>query len=336
MLKNLLHPKWQHTDAAMRRRAIEEDRLDADILFELAKTDPDTGVRALAVSQMQDIQQLIAVAECSPDGADTGVPARLHDLILAADPQIEPDIQTLQRCNELCSAEQHRQSLLLHAPYAALRQMAAEGVHQDETLEQCVLNDSAREVRRAAVLRIENEETLRHIAKQLRGHDKTTARLADEKRAQLQQQRDRVEQRRELLSELQAFAEVAKPLDEAVIGKHTRQWENIADDADGEDQERFDALLAVLQPKLEQHRRQLQKEREGRSLREETIADAGGTGGKRAAGSGRIGSAPDDSRGPLARTRVDAKHGGATRLRAGFSTGRTACPRHYQATPSTG
>jgi len=271
MLKNLLHPKWQHTDAAMRRRAIEEDRLDADILFELAKTDPDTGVRTLAVSHMQDIQQLIAVAEFSPDGADTGVPARLHDLILTADPQIVPDMPTLQRCNELCSDEQQRQSLLLHAPYAALRQMAVAGVHQDETLQQCVLNDSAREVRRAAVLRIENEETLRHITKQLRGHDKTTARLADEKRAQLQQQRDRVEQRRELLSELQAYAEVAKPLDEAVIGKHTRQWENIADDAGGEDRDRFDALLAVLQPKLEQHRRQLQQEREGRSLREELL-----------------------------------------------------------------
>ena len=147
MLKNLLHPKWQHTDAAMRRRAIEEDRLDADILFELAKTDPDTGVRTLAVSRIQDIQQLLAVAELSPNGADAGVPARLHDLILAADPQIVPDMPTLQRCNELCSAEQQRQSLLLHAPYAALRQMAAEGVHQDEVLEQCVMNDKAGEVR---------------------------------------------------------------------------------------------------------------------------------------------------------------------------------------------
>jgi len=261
MLKNLLHPKWQHPDAAIRRRAIEEGRLDADVLFELAKTDPDPGVRALAVSRMQDLSQLIAIAECRPDGADAGVPARLHDLILAADPQTVPDMQILQLCNELCSDEQQRQSLLLHAPYAALRQMAAEGVHQDEALEQCVMNDSAREVRRAAVMRIENEDMLRHIAKQLRGHDKTTARLADEKRAQLQQQRDRVEQRRLLLSELQAFAEGAKPLDEVVIGKHTRQWENIADDADGEDQDRFDALLAVLQPQLEQHRRLLQQER---------------------------------------------------------------------------
>jgi hypothetical protein len=268
MLKNLLHPNWQHSDATIRRRAIEEGRLDADILFELAKTDPEAGIRALAVSHMQDLQQLIALAECTQDAVDAGVPARLHDLILAADPQIVPDMQTLQRCYELCSAEQQRLSLLLHAPYAALRQMAAEGVHQDEALEQCVMNDKAGEVRRAAVLRIVNEDILRHIAKQLRASDKTTARLADEVRAQLRQQRDRLAQRRQMLTELQAYSEGTKPLNEAVIDKYTREWKNIAADVDGEDKDRFDALQATLQPQLEHHRHQQQQEREGWSLRE--------------------------------------------------------------------
>ena len=202
MIKNLLRPKWQHPDVAVRHQAIADGRLDAGVLFELAKSDPDPGIRALAVSHMQDLQQLIAVAENRPDTADDGVSARLHDLLLAADQQVIPDTQILKRCFDLCSSERQRQSLLLHAPYVALRQMAAECVQQDEVLALCVMNDIASEVRRAAVLRITNEDTLQQIARQLRGSDKTTARLADEVRGKFQQQRERVEQRRQLLTEL--------------------------------------------------------------------------------------------------------------------------------------
>lgn len=271
MIKNLLNPKWQHADAAIRRQAVEEGRLDAEILFELAKSDPDTGVRSLAVARMQDPQQLIALADSRPDAVNDGIPARLHDLILAADPDSVPDTQTLQRCCELCSDEPLRLSLLLNAPYVALRQMATEGVHQDAALEQCVLNDKAVEVRRAAVSKIENEDTLRRIAKQLRGSDKTTARLADEKRDRLKQHRQEVEQQQLLLSELQAYAEETKPLNEPAIDGHIKQWQTIAAEADDATRDRFEALQAALQPRLEQHRQLLQQERKERKQRENLL-----------------------------------------------------------------
>ncbi len=244
MIKNLLRPKWQHPDAAVRHRAITEGRLDADVLFELAKIDPEPGIRSLAVSHMQDLQQLIAVAEYSPEANDS-VPARLHELLLAADRQVIPDTQILKRCFDLCSSEQQRQSLLLHAPYVALRQMAAECVQQDEVLAQCVMNDIASEVRRAAVLRITNEDTLQQVARQLRGSDKTTARLADEVRAKFQQQREQAEQRRTLLTELQAYTEGTKPLNEAVVNERFRQWASLADDADADEKSRFEIAFCM-------------------------------------------------------------------------------------------
>ncbi|MEA3290754.1 MAG: DUF349 domain-containing protein [Pseudomonadota bacterium] len=273
MLKNLLRPKWRHPDAAARRQAIEEGELESDVLFELAKTDPDAGVRASAVSRMQDLQQVIAVAKYRRDPADAGVPARLHDLILAADPRAVPDTQTLQRCYELCSGQPRRRSFLAHAPYAALRLMAVQGIHQDEALEQCVLSDKSNEVRRAALSRIDNEETLRRIAKQLRGRDKSTARRAHEMCAQRQAQRDRAEQRRRLLTVLQAFAEETKPLSEAAIDQHVRQWKSISDDANEGEQNHFEALQAVLQPQLAKHRHRREEEREWQSLRERILQD---------------------------------------------------------------
>lgn len=273
MLNNLLRPKWRHPDAAVRRQAIEEGGLEPDVLFELAKTDPEPGVRASAVSRMQDLQQLITVAAYRQDPTGAGVPARLHDLILAADPQAVPDTQTLQRCYELCSGQPQSPSFLLHAPYAALRLMAVQDVHQHEALEQVVLNDKSNEVRRAALSRIDSEETLRRIARELRGRDKSTARLAEEMRAQLQAQRGRTKQRQRLLTELQAFAEEAKPLSEAAIDEHVRQWKNIADDANREEQNRFDALQDVLQPQLTEHRHRREEEREWQSLREQMLQE---------------------------------------------------------------
>jgi DNA repair protein SbcC/Rad50 len=271
MIKNFLRPKWQHTDAAVRSRAIEEGRLDADILFELAKSDPEPTIRALAISRMQDLRLLIALSECGSDTAVTDVPARLIELLLAADPRAIPDLQILQRCYELCSGEQQRQLLLLQAPYAALRQMAAEDVQQDDVLEQCVLNDIASEVRRAAVSRITNEDTLQRISRQLRGSDKSTARLADEVRANFQQQRERANQRQSLLAELQAFTDGTTPLNEALIGERFRQWAGIAEDADADEWSRYEALHAGLQPMLAEHRREQEQERQGRSLREDML-----------------------------------------------------------------
>jgi exonuclease SbcC len=268
MIKNLLNPKWQHPDAGIRRQAIEEGRLKDDILFELAKSDPDSGVRALAVSRLQDLQQLITLAETGVEITDAGVPARIHELLLAADPDTEPDRQILQRCDELCSDEKLRRSLMLNAPYAALRQMMVKGVQQEDALQESAINDRSGDVRRAAVTQIHNEDILRQISRQLRGNDKTTARLAEEKRAQLQQQRETGELQRRLLTELGAFADGSKTPDPAAIDKLTSEWNSVAGNADKQVLDRFNALQAELQPRLEQHRLQLEREREGRSLRE--------------------------------------------------------------------
>ncbi len=268
MIKNLLNPKWQHPDAAVRRQAIEESRLKDDILLELARSDPDSGVRELAVSHLQDLQHLLTLAESDADANATGIPARVHDLILGADPQSAPDMRTLQRCHELCSDEDLRLSLLIHAPYAALREMAAESVDKDQVLAQSVLNDKSGEVRRAAVQRIADEDILKQIARQLRGSDKTTARLADEKRAQLQQQRETATQRQQLLQDLQAYADGTKPLNESAVDKLVVQWESHADTGDTDGQDRFNALRATLDPMLERHRQLQAQEREARSTRE--------------------------------------------------------------------
>ena len=271
MIKNLLNPKWQHPDAEIRRQAVEEGRLKDDILLELASTDPDTGVRSLAVSRVQDLQQLIALAATSDDAREIGLPARVHDLLLASDAAVEHDSKTLQRCGELCTDQDLRRSLLLNAPQAALRRMMAEVVQQEDALEQCALNDRSGDVRRAAVMRIDDEERLRLIAKQLRGSDKTTARLAEEKRSQLQQQRETETQRQSLLAEMQAFADGSQPLEQAAVDRLVRAWESVADTANTASLEKFTALQADLQPKLARQQQLVEQEREARSRREDVL-----------------------------------------------------------------
>ena len=271
MIKSLLNPKWQHEDASVRCRAIEEGDLKDEILCELAKTDPDSKVRRLAVGRIRDLASLIAVARHIPDAADVGIPASLHDRILAADPDAEPDMQILKACDELCSDEQLRLSLLQHAPYPALRQMAAAGIRQNDALLHCVMNDKASEVRRAAVLQINDEAVLREIVRQLRASDKTTARLADDKRAQMQQSREHQLRRQALLQELQAYADESRPLDDAAINKLTREWGTVADGADAATREKYEALQLALQPLRERQQQQLDQEREGRSAREDIL-----------------------------------------------------------------
>lgn len=271
MIKNLLNPKWQHPDAEIRRQAVEEGRLKDDILLQLASADPDTGVRSLAVSRVQDLQQLIALAAAREDAHEIGVPARVHDLLLASDPAVERDNETLQRCRDLCTDQDLRRSLLLNAPQAALRQMMAEVIQQEDALEQCALNDQSGDVRRAAVMKIDDEDRLRLIAKQLRGSDKTTARLAEEKRSQLQQQRETETQRQGLLAEMQAFADGSQPLDQAAVDKLVRAWESIADTADTAALEKFTALRADLQPKLARQQQLVEQEREARGRRDDVL-----------------------------------------------------------------
>lgn len=132
---NLFKPKWQHSDPAVRLKAVDAlTDSDRQILLQVASTDQDSAVRQKALSKIEDWQVLASLA--SP-----GV-----DAVIVS--EINARVDTLQR----------EAVLAAHSLEGKLIALSALG--KDELLAEIVLSDEETQVRQAAIERITNQEVL--------------------------------------------------------------------------------------------------------------------------------------------------------------------------------
>jgi len=93
MLTRFFKPKWQHPNASVRRRALEELAADAeDILSEAARSDPDPEVRCVALKRLKDVLLLEdIIARDKNPRVKEAARQRLWGLIAGTEPGLDGD-----------------------------------------------------------------------------------------------------------------------------------------------------------------------------------------------------------------------------------------------------
>lgn len=202
MLSRFFKPKWQHSDAAVRRRALLELGDDGgEIVIELALHDPDTEVRCIALKR---VANLLLLERIFAEAKNPRVREQARERLLSLISGSESGLSAQQRIEALQRNEDSR--VLEHVARqgcdAELRGLAVARVSRQPLLVELAASDPAIEVRLLALQRVEAAEHLQQLCKQSRGRDKRLYRAARERLEQ------RLEAEQRPLRVQQGFAEL--------------------------------------------------------------------------------------------------------------------------------
>lgn len=175
----LFKPKWQDRDAGVRRQAVaggsETELLAA--LPELARSDPDAGVRLAALRRLDDFG--LWRERCSTDSdpalREAARHAYLERLCAAADDPPAP----AQRLSELESlSSEEIEQVAMRAQASELRSAALQRVTRVALLAERAIADPDPRLRLSALARVHDPAQLKRIAERTRKTDKTISRHA--------------------------------------------------------------------------------------------------------------------------------------------------------------
>ncbi len=267
ILEKWLRPKWQHPDAAVRLKALAEESLTAADYHALALNDPDRAVRELVIGKLDSIGQLLEVLRAHP-AAQPAIAARLCVLLqqgqaAAIGAPLAPAMAAV--ANTPCLAD-----LASRAADPEIRVAAVALVKDESLLRRCALEDKSVEVRLHALERIDDEDALQEIGRLAKGHDKTVARVADQRLDELRSRRERASEREQLLGELAALIEVPL-LDAEALQRARLHWQGLEADAGPEHRERYAALAPRLDARLAALRQAQQEDLSHKAAREQLL-----------------------------------------------------------------
>lgn len=158
-----LRPKWRHPDAQVRRPAIKKLD-DAALLEEIAATDPDETLRALAAERAREVWQAVAsgagpVAEC------LAALGRLDDeRVVAAVAAAATHASVREAALARVSGERLLRDVVRGAADSAIRHAALARIRDAGVLRSIAVSDCPLDLATAAVDRIDDLEILRAIA----------------------------------------------------------------------------------------------------------------------------------------------------------------------------
>ena len=179
ILDKFIRRRWQHSDAAMRRQAVAELASGHPVLSQLARTDPDTGVRSAALSRMDDFDQVLAIGRNADDHKlRDAATARLCGLLSAQDTGL--DIAVCLDRLEQAGFSGVAGKLCRRGKHPDARILALARVRDQALLLEAACEDPVADVRFAAVTGIHDRKTLDQVLRQARKKDKRVARHAKE------------------------------------------------------------------------------------------------------------------------------------------------------------
>ena len=229
MLSRFFKPKWQHSDAAVRRRALLELGDDGgEIVMELALNDPDTEVRCVALKR---VSNLLLLERVLADAKNPRVREQARERLMGLIAGSEPGLSAAQRAEALRRNEDSR--LLEHVARegcdAGLRSLAVVRVSRQPLLVELAISDPAIDVRLLALQRVEAAEHLQQLCKQARGRDKRLYRAARERRDQCLEAEQRPLQIQQAFADLCTRAEAllkssSAEAAEAALAPLQKQW----------------------------------------------------------------------------------------------------------------
>jgi hypothetical protein len=293
MFDNWLRPKWQHPDPDVRLKAVTEEAIDAAGCYALAIGDPEPAVREQAVKRLDSVDQLLEVLDAQPT-TRPAVAVRVTSLLLQATAgtlgaQLHPALSALAATPGL--AELASQAVDPEIRVAAVARLADQAA-----LRHCALHDRAIDVRVQAVRRIEDEDMLAEIERGARGRDKTVARLAAGRLADIRTGRARTAECEQLLAQLASLAE-SPELDAEALHRVRARWSELQAHSDARQRARHAELTPGLDARLRALQQAQREDRAKREAREGMLAEL------QRLESELTSSAPDATRAALNRVR---------------------------------
>lgn len=194
MFKQLFKPKWQHANPEVRKQALENmDASELDILREVATQDSEPRLRCLAVRKINDLETLKELSQEGNSNWEVSQLARqrFHNA-LAGQLDSNASLETrLQYIREMQDNQDFMTHLLREAKDVEIRALVLEHVEDEALLAEVAQNDPASQLRLQAAERLQSEELLDQVAKQVRNRDKRVYRLLKDRLDALQEARER-------------------------------------------------------------------------------------------------------------------------------------------------
>lgn len=181
IISRFLKPKWQRNDPATRINALQTLDSAAPTLLEMARQDPDAGVRQAALERLTDLHVLHAIADSDADaGVRTAAQERYRSLLAGKTADSPP---LADRLVLLRAGLEHEliDYLLQQAAEPELRLAALERIDPETTLAEIAAHNLHQDVRLAASERVNDPTLLEQIARQARNRDKRLYRRTRER-----------------------------------------------------------------------------------------------------------------------------------------------------------
>ena len=174
-------PAWQSEDPAVRVAAVRDlPEDDRDLLLEIARGDPDAGVRRAAVERMPDLSTLVAFLRESGAAADAHDAARVEAVAAVRDTLIEAaDAEAAVTALDVLVAERDLAAVARAAALEAVARAALERLSSDRMLGGVARRAGHVEIALDAVRRVTDRDELLAVA--VKADDKAPAVAACER-----------------------------------------------------------------------------------------------------------------------------------------------------------
>ncbi|MEH6576765.1 MAG: DUF349 domain-containing protein [Amphritea sp.] len=259
MFAKFFKPKWQHSKAEVRVRAINsmnaDDSNHVEILSQLALQDLSPAVRQAAVEKIAVPELLYRISTNDSDLKTRRSAAdRICRLIL--DTEFTTAAQRITSINHL-SDDKMLTHIVIHSPDPASQKAALERISDQLCLRTIVLNANNNLLRKTAAEKLTQTELLEQLSKQTRNKDKTVNRIIRDKLRLLREtakQAELISQRQqelinsfEHLSDTDYFAQYPAKLDALC-----QEWIKVTRNQPSEQQEQADALIKQCTATIQQ------------------------------------------------------------------------------------
>lgn len=174
-------PAWQSDDPAVRVGAVRDLPEDArDVLLEIARGDPDPGVRRAAVERMPDLATLVAFLRDAGEAGDASDDARVEAIAAVRDTLIEAaDAAAAVAALDVLVDDRDLAAVARAAELEAVARAALERLSGDKMLAAVARRAGRAEIALDAVARLKDRDELLSVA--VKADDKAAALAACER-----------------------------------------------------------------------------------------------------------------------------------------------------------
>jgi len=271
IFQNLFKPKWKNKDPEIRKQALInlDKHENQDVFIDVAKNDPLSEIRQLAVKRIFDLDIVNDIALSDSDSKVRELANKILCQMLSG--EIEGNINKEQRLEKVKLLE--NQTVLEHIAQkgetAALRMCAIEKVTRESLLGNLAINDDDAQIRFTAANKLTQKSTLERVFRSTKTKDKVVSRVTRQKLDEIIAEEEKparlLDQQKQLCLSMESLG--SKGLwerDKKQFDLLSQQWQNLASDTSAEFDKRFSNAKSKFTQSyddyLERHAERLKQE----------------------------------------------------------------------------